>query len=320
MRAAAVLAFAGLAAACAPAGLTTSPIPQRRPAPVAPPPPEAAATATDARSAESREIAAFYEKRQRGLLARRYLRQDGGLGEGPVTADALARNFERIALYSEFSRGDGVPIAEQTPIRLKRWPGPVRIQVEFGASVTPEARRLDAARVAAYADRLSQIARHPVELVEAGGNYRLFVVSADEQRALGPALAAAEPGLAPSDIRRIATPDPRRVRCATYVSALADEPDAYISAIAVVPSEHPPLSRLACFHEELAQGLGLGNDSPSVRPSIFNDDEEFALLTEHDAMLLRILYDPRLRIGMSAAEARPIVRTIAAELTAEGRG
>ena len=43
--------------------------------------------------------------------------------------------------------------------------------------------------------------------------------------------------------------------------------------------------------------MGLPNDSPEARPSLFNDDLEFALLTEHDAILLRMLYDPRLRPG-----------------------
>ena len=69
-----------------------------------------------------------------------------------------------------------------------------------------------------------------------------------------------------------------------------------------------------CLHEEIAQGLGLVNDSPKARPSIFNDNEEFALLTPQDEMMLRILYDRRLHPGMSMAEARPIVETIAAEL------
>ncbi|MEZ5685909.1 MAG: DUF2927 domain-containing protein, partial [Paracoccaceae bacterium] len=40
----------------------------------------------------------------------------------------------------------------------------------------------------------------------------------------------------------------------------------------------------------------------------------FALLTRHDELLLRMLYDPRLTPGMTEAEARPIVQTIAAEL------
>ena len=65
----------------------------------------------------------------------------------------------------------------------------------------------------------------------------------------------------------------------------------------------------------MTQGLGLPNDSPKARPSIFNDDEEFALLTDQDEMLLRILYSSELRPGMTAAEARPIVETLARRRT-----
>ena len=49
-----------------------------------------------------------------------------------------------------------------------------------------------------------------------------------------------------------------------------------------------------------------------ARPSLFNDSLEFALLTEHDAILLRMLYDPRLRPGMTAGEVRPLLPAIAA--------
>ena len=72
--------------------------------------------------------------------------------------------------------------------------------------------------------------------------------------------------------------------------------------------------RLACLHEELAQGLGLPNDSGLNRPSIFNDDEEFALLTRQDELMLSMLYDPSLRSGMTEAEARPIVQSLARRL------
>jgi hypothetical protein len=36
-------------------------------------------------------------------------------------------------------------------------------------------------------------------------------------------------------------------------------------------------------------------------------------LTTHDELLLKMLYDPRLRTGMSADEARPIIRILARE-------
>jgi hypothetical protein len=59
----------------------------------------------------------------------------------------------------------------------------------------------------------------------------------------------------------------------------------------------------------------LANDSPRARPSIFTDDEEFALLTDQDELMLRILYNPALRPGMTLDEARPIVETLARRLT-----
>ena len=96
-----------------------------------------------------------------------------------------------------------------------------------------------------------------------------------------------------------------------------DQPAAYRGAIAVIRAEQPDLMRLSCIHEEIAQGLGLANDSPYARPSIFNDDDEFALLTSHDEMLLAMLYDPRLEIGMRIDEARPTLRILAREATGE---
>ena len=71
--------------------------------------------------------------------------------------------------------------------------------------------------------------------------------------------------------------------------------------------------RQSCVHEELAQGLGLADDSPQARPSIFNDDDEFALLTTHDEELLRLLYSPELVPGMTADQARPIIHRLLAE-------
>ena len=105
---------------------------------------------------------------------------------------------------------------------------------------------------------------------------------------------------------------PRNISC--LVVAFSNQGTAvYRRAISVIRAEHPPASWRSCLHEEVAQGLGLPNDSPRARPSIFNDDEEFALLTRHDELLLSILYDDRLRPGMEATEAEPINRTIADE-------
>lgn len=72
--------------------------------------------------------------------------------------------------------------------------------------------------------------------------------------------------------------------------------------------------RQACIEEELAQGLGLPNDCPTAVPSIFNDDQQYALLTRRDELLLKMLYDPALASGMTRAQAMPRITELARRL------
>ncbi|MEO0764211.1 MAG: DUF2927 domain-containing protein, partial [Pseudomonadota bacterium] len=87
-------------------------------------------------------------------------------------------------------------------------------------------------------------------------------------------------------------------------------PDEITFALALIRAGLPPRLGRACVEEELAQAMGLPNDHPHVRPSVFNDDQEFALLTHHDEALLEILYDDRLHVGMTEAEAMELVPEI----------
>ncbi|WP_299396473.1 DUF2927 domain-containing protein [Pelagibius sp.] len=65
-----------------------------------------------------------------------------------------------------------------------------------------------------------------------------------------------------------------------------------------------------CVVEELTQMLGLMNDNDGVHPSIFNDQNEFDSLTEHDVWLLQMLYDPVMEGGMTKDEAERVARSI----------
>lgn len=302
-------ALALAAAGCEPpppAGLSESPIPLARPDGRG-----AGRAAALGPSDESRSLGLFYASLQQGLQAQGKMRvESDGV---TVDAETLARNFERIALFSEYVQVGGRYVAQQNEAQLRRWERPVRIELHFGSSIDLDTREEDRRRIVSYAARLRRVTGHPIEVVASGGNYLVFVGSVDEQRELGPQILAAEPGLSRSTVNEI-TLLGRNTYCAVYASSASDRPDSYVSAIAYVRSEHPDLFRLSCYHEEIAQGLGLANDNPNVRPSIFNDDDEFALLTGHDELLLRILYDRRLRVGMTAEQARPIVRQIAREL------
>lgn len=283
-------------------GVSTSPRPDARPADLD----------DGATSQASRDLAAYYTRVQSGLLTQGLLRTDGGGPDVPFTARMLAENFERIALYEEYTDVGGrlVPRARET--RLRRWEAPVTMSVDFTTNVPKDQRSADARNVRSYAARLSRVSGHPIRMVDSGANYQVLFITEDDRPSLGPRLRQAMPGISDAAIDAVLGMNRN-----TYCVVFAIDPQSngtYTRAMALIRAEHPDLMRLSCIHEELAQGLGLANDSPTARPSIFNDDEEFALLTTHDEYLLRILYDDRLRAGMSADEARPIVREIANEL------
>jgi hypothetical protein len=107
--------------------------------------------------------------------------------------------------------------------------------------------------------------------------------------------------------------------CTAYAFCEPANPSVYSAVIVLIRAEHPPLTRLSCVHEEMAQAMGLPNDSPEARPSLFNDSLEFAFLTDHDEILLRMLYDPRLTPGMTVAAARPLLPAIARDAVAAQR-
>ena len=264
-------------------------------------------------SAASLDLARYYESVQNNLLTRGLLRTDGGGPDAPYDADDLARNFETIAFYNEYP-GQAVSTgARRTSRQLSRWSSTLRIKPEFGPTVSHAVRQQDSALINTYAKRLSWLTGHPVSTVSRNANFHVFVAGEDDTAFVQARLKQLIPDIGKAQLD-LFNNLPRSFYCFVFASATNSAPQTYTQAVALVRFEHPDLVRLSCIHEEIAQGLGLPNDSPSARPSIFNDDDEFALLTSHDEKLLTILYDPRLKTGMTAEEARPMVRIIAREL------
>ncbi len=286
------------------------PRPPARPEKLAQPAPKPKPAAVP--DAESRELAQYYLRVQNSLLAQGLLRRDGGGADTPFGARQLVENFIRIALYEEYASVGGALIARPTASRLHRWEIPVRMEVEFGATVPAATRTKDRAVIAGFAARLSRLTGLPISQVSSGGNYNIFIVNEAERRALGPRLRKLVPGISDLAVRTV-TDMPRSSYCLVFALD-GDNSGRYTQAVAIIRAEHPDLLRLSCLHEEITQGLGLSNDSPAARPSIFNDDEEFALLTTHDEMLLKMLYDKRMRPGMNQFQARRVAQIIAAEL------
>lgn len=253
-----------------------------------------------------------YARIQRALLANGRLRLDRVPQDAPISAETLVRDFIQVALRDEYSPTDQVA-AKGNSAPLRRWQQPVRMQVEFGVSTDTGQRNRIRGQIADYASRLKKATGgHPVSLTAAGGNFVVMLLDEAERRNLDAYLARLVPDIPVHDIiaLRGLSPD---IYCTVFAYSQGKSA-SYAKAVAVIRAELPSLLQLSCIHEELAQGMGLANDSPASRPSIFNDDEEFALLTRHDELLLKILYDPRLRPGMTESEAAPIIRQIAQEL------
>jgi hypothetical protein len=241
------------------------------------------------------------------------MRTDGGGPDTPFNKRQLVDTFIQTGVYSEFTLVNGRYVEGRAEGRVQRWAKPVNVSLTFGDTVAKDQQAADRKRVSNYVRRLSRVTSAPITMSRINPNFHVAVLDVDALDAYGPTLMAQIPGLTPAIARQI-TQMPRDIYCAVYAFSDADTPDEFVKAIAIVRAEHPDLLRASCFHEEIAQGLGLSNDSPAARPSIFNDDNEFAFLTRHDELLLQILYDERLPLGSNPVQARPIVNIIASEL------
>jgi Protein of unknown function (DUF2927) len=73
-------------------------------------------------------------------------------------------------------------------------------------------------------------------------------------------------------------------------------------AEAILPVDAGEFTFYDCAYEELLQALGAINDDRSVPWTMFNDDVQMGFFDVYDQYLLNILYDPRIRPGMTKAD------------------
>ncbi|WP_118138695.1 DUF2927 domain-containing protein [Oceanicella sp. SM1341] len=239
------------------------------------------------------------------------MRVDHDPADAPVTRDGLVEDFTRVVFFTEHGTdAEGRP-ADHLPIALQRWPGPVTLNVTHGDSTSPDQRATDLEQIRAFAARLSRISGVPITVSRVDrpgaprrGEMRVYFADREERTWLADWMV--EGGVRPTarTVEALRADPPPQI---CFVSPGSDGQDNITRALVVINTETRDLMRLACIHEELTQAMGLYNDDDAVRPSIFNDDQEFALLTRHDELLLAMLYDPALTPGMTAAEARPLL-------------
>jgi len=254
-----------------------------------------------------RPSADYYQALVTKLRAEGKLRAETAPENAPYDAADLVRNFERIALHHEAQITRPGSEGNWEPNPLQRWHGPLNYRLS-GTAVTPQ----DRAEVAALMDRIAGLTGLEITEAESGWNFLILITTPEEHEDFSAVLAQLLPATAKTfDLWRRSP----RLICVAHNLFSAENRNHIVTGLVSIGSETGGLLRRACLNEEIVQALGLANDHPDVRPSIFNDDGEFALLTEHDEYLLRILFDPRLEPGMTAAQAMPIVERIVAGFT-----
>ncbi len=73
---------------------------------------------------------------------------------------------------------------------------------------------------------------------------------------------------------------------------------------------------LDCAYEEILQSLGPINDTDSVPWTMFNDDISMGFFDIYDQYILNILYDPRVKAGMTVQEVRDVLPAVLVDVRA----
>ena len=103
--------------------------------------------------------------------------------------------------------------------------------------------------------------------------------------------------------------DPKkRVRGKCFVRVLASRDKKSIgSTDVVIRSDDGEHLFQRCMVEEILQGLGPLADRGNKKYSIFNTASQHSSFTVHDQVLMNILYDPRIKPGMSRSQVAKIL-------------
>jgi Protein of unknown function (DUF2927) len=71
-----------------------------------------------------------------------------------------------------------------------------------------------------------------------------------------------------------------------------------------------------CAYEELLQSLGPINDTSSVPWTMFNDNVSMGFFDVYDQYILNVLYDPRIKAGMTVTEVKAVLPDVLTDVRA----
>jgi hypothetical protein len=207
----------------------------------------------------------------------------------------LLKSFIEIAMFNEYSE-------QQTPIH--KWTRPIRYFFVHRAG--DQALHEKLARM--HIEQLAGITGLHIEPAPTRKSANLLIIFSTEAGLRNELLQ--DFGIRSAQQRETLF---RRSVCLGHFALAGDA--SIMRAAVIIPvdraSAHAKL--VDCIVEEITQILGLPNDSEKVFPSIFNDKSVDSLLSGLDYLLLKMLYDPRIKPGMNLLEAAPVLKTIVDE-------
>ena len=87
----------------------------------------------------------------------------------------------------------------------------------------------------------------------------------------------------------------------------------------LIPDTIEPYKVRECLLEEITQALGTANDLYGLADTIFNDDNAHTWPTRLDYLMLRVLYDSRVRSGLTKEDSQTRAAAILDEINPAGR-
>lgn len=199
----------------------------------------------------------------------------------------LMHAFNEVALKNEYRKGGAT---------VRKWQQPINVWVHNHAIEPARSERL----LLMHLDHLQAITGHEINLVNTAKEANVNVIftmekhwSRDLAKLAGTAAAT------------------RHANSAVCMAGIStNKQHALKSAWALIPVDRAVRHRklVTCIVEEVTQLMGLPNDSEHVYPSIFNDKTPNGLLTGLDGLLLKMLYLPTVKSGMTATDLKPIFR------------
>jgi len=203
------------------------------------------------------------------------------------TDDEIRDGFFKIAFRAElqFDRPDD---------RIRKFDGPIRVFVINRGR--PDRR----AAIAAVVVDIRAHVNHLDLAMAADAEHANFVVTLVRHRAFARTVRSYYGSERAKQIQSSLRP-----QC---LSGIGKDRDHRITrAEAILPVDVSDFAFYDCAYEELLQGLGVINDDASVPWTMFNDDVQMGFFDLYDQYLVNILYDPRVRPGMTKSEVSTIM-------------